>query len=196
MRLFIALDPSREEKRRLYKAADPLRSSGMPVRWLPPDSLHLTLKFLGEVRAKRVDSVLEAVRAVAGKAVPTDVRISGFGAFPTIRRPRVIWTGTEATPELRSLKHDMEWELAALGFERELRAFQPHITLGRANAGAEAGNFRDLEALMSSIEHKGKLQVRRVDVMSSTITAEGPRYDVIASTRIGEAVEARKKKAG
>lgn len=196
MRLFIALDPSSEEKKRLYRAAAPLRESGMPVSWVPKPSLHLTLKFLGDVRPNRVDGVLEAVKGVAGKAVPTDVVVSGFGAFPTIRRPRVIWAGADATPELRSLKHDMEWELASLGFERELRAFQPHITLGRARAETEAGNFRDLEAIMSAIDYQGRLQVRRVDVMSSTLTSDGPRYEVVASARIGELIEPRKKKVG
>lgn len=196
MRLFIALDPSAQEKKKLFDAAKPLRESGMPVNWVPKPSLHLTLKFLGEVRPKRVDSVLEAVSAVAAKAVASDVHIAGFGAFPTIRRPRVLWAGADATPELRSLKHDMEWELAALGFERELRAFQPHITLGRAAGDSEAGNFRDLETVMADIKYRGTLQVRRVDVMSSTLTPEGPRYETVASATIGAQVESKKKKAG
>ena len=196
MRLFIALDPRSEEKKRLYRAAEPLRKSDMPVRWVPRESLHLTLKFLGEVRPKRVEPVLEAMKAVAAKAVPTDVRISGFGAFPTIRRPRIIWAGADATPELRSLKHDMEWELASLGFERELRAFQPHITLGRANAESEAGNFRDLAAVINDIDYSGKLQVRRVDLISSVLGPEGPRYEVIGSAAIGEPGESKRKKAG
>jgi len=195
MRLFIAIDLSAQEKKKLHKAAKPLRDSDMPVRWVEPEALHLTLKFLGEVRAERVEGVTEAMTEVAAKAVPCDIKIRGFGAFPTIRRPRVIWAGTEATPELRSLKHDLEWELASLGYDRELRAFQPHITLGRAETGSEAGNFRDLEELMSGIKYTGKLQVRRVDLMSSRLTPEGAVYETIASAPVG-ATEEKRKKAG
>ena len=119
MRLFVAINLKDEERRKLHKAAAPLRDSGMPVRWVEPSALHITLKFLGEVRPQNVDAVMRAVAAVAAKAVPHDIRLAGFGAFPTIRRPDVIWAGAEAKPELRSLKHDLEWELAALGFERE-----------------------------------------------------------------------------
>lgn len=185
MRLFVAVNLKNEERRKLYKAAAPLRDSDMPVHWVEAGALHLTLKFLGEVRPQNVDAVMEAVRAVAGKAVSHDVKLSGFGAFPTIRRPRVIWAGAEAKPELRSLKHDLEWELAALGFERELRAFQPHVTLGRASDESEAGDFRDLESVIAGIRYKGKVQIRQVDLMSSRLTAAGPRYEVVGSAAVG-----------
>lgn len=191
MRLFVALNLKDDERKKLYKAAAPLRKSGMPVRWVDPGSMHITLKFLGEVRTQNVDAVMHAVAAVASKAVPHEVKLGGFGAFPTIRRPRIIWAGAEAKPELRSLKHDLEWELAALGFERELRAFQPHITLGRAEEESEAGNFRDLEALMGEIKYRGRIPVRQVDLMSSKLTPTGARYEILGSAPVG-AAEKRK----
>lgn len=194
MRLFVAVNLKDDERKKLHKAAAPLRNSGMPVRWAEPSALHLTLKFLGEVRPQNVNAVMEAVRAVAAKAVPHDVELGGFGAFPTIRRPRVIWAGAEAKPELRSLKHDLEWELAALGFERELRAFQPHITLGRADEDSEAGLFRDLETIIGDIRYKGRAQIRQVDLMSSRLTAEGARYEIVASAPVG--VPEKRKAAG
>ena len=194
MRLFVAINLKDEERRKLHKAAAPLRDSGMPVRWVAPSALHMTLKFLGEVRPQNVDAVMRAVAAVASKAVPHDIRLAGFGAFPTIRRPDVIWAGAEAKPELRSLKHDLEWELAALGFERELRAFQPHITLGRAKKESEAGQFRDLEDLIAGIRYKGKVQIRQVDLMSSRLTASGARYEILGSVPVG--VPEKRKAAG
>ncbi|HEX6587520.1 MAG TPA: RNA 2',3'-cyclic phosphodiesterase [Longimicrobiales bacterium] len=194
MRLFVALNLKDDERKKLYKAAAPLRKSGMPVRWVEQSSLHITLKFLGDVRAQNVDAVMHAVAEVAGKAVPHDVKLGGFGAFPTIRRPRIIWAGAEARPELRSLKHDLEWELAALGFERELRAFQPHITLGRADEEAEAGNFRDLETLIAEIKYKSRIPVRQVDLMSSKLTPDGAVYEVLGSAPVG--VPEKRKAAG
>jgi 2'-5' RNA ligase len=128
---------------------------------------------------------MHSVSAVAAKAVPHDTKLAGFGAFPTIRRPSVIWAGAEAKPELRSLKHDLEWELAALGFERELRAFQPHVTLGRADEEAEAGLFRDLETLIADINYKSKIPIRQVDLMSSKLTPDGARYEVLGSVPVG-----------
>ena len=194
MRLFVAINLKDEERRKLHKAAAPLRDSGMPVRWVEPAALHMTLKFLGEVRPQNVEAVMRAVAAVAAKAVPHDIKLGGFGAFPTIRRPDVIWAGAEAKPELRSLKHDLEWELAALGFERELRAFQPHITLGRAKNESEAGEFRDLETLLAGIRYKGKVQIRQVDLMSSRLTAEGARYEILGSAAVG--LPEKRKAAG
>lgn len=194
MRLFIAINLKDQERKRLYKAAEPLRKSNMPVRWVEPASLHLTLKFLGEIRPQNTDAVLAAIADVAAKAVPHDTKLAGFGAFPTIRRPRVIWAGAEAKPELRSLKHDLEWELASLGFERELRAFQPHITIGRAEDDAEAGDFRDLEATMAGIKYRGKVQIRHVDLMSSKLTPKGPRYEILGSVPVG--TNERRKAAG
>lgn len=194
MRLFVALNLKDDERKKLYKAAAPLRKSGMPVRWVDPGSLHVTLKFLGEVRPQNVDAVMQAVAAVAAKAVPHDIKLGGFGAFPTIRRPRIIWAGAEAKPELRSLKHDLEWELAALGFERELRAFQPHITLGRADDESEAGNFRDLETLIGEIKYKSRIPVRQVELMSSKLTPEGAEYEVLGSAPVG--VPEKRKAAG
>ena len=79
----------------------------------------------------------------------------------------------------------------AIGFDRELRAFQPHVTLGRAHDESEAGNFRDLESLIAGIKYKGKIQIRQVDVMSSKLTPDGPRYEIIASAPVG-APEKRK----
>ena len=185
MRLFVAVNLKDDERKKLFKAAAPLRKSGMPVRWVDPGALHMTLKFLGEVRPQNVDAVMHAVSAVAAKAVPHEVRLAGFGAFPTIRRPNVIWAGAEAKPELRSLKHDLEWELAALGFERELRAFQPHITLGRADEETEAGLYRDLENLIGEISYKSQIPVRQVDLMSSKLTADGARYEILGSAPVG-----------
>ena len=194
MRLFVAVNLKDDERKKLYKAAAPLRKSGMPVKWVEPAALHITLKFLGEVRPQNIDAVMHAVSAVAAKAVPHDVKLAGFGAFPTIRRPRIIWAGAEAKPELRSLKHDLEWELAALGFERELRAFQPHITLGRASDESEAGDFRDLETLIGDISYKSKIPVRQVDLMSSKLTADGARYELLGSVPVG--MPEKRKAAG
>ena len=134
MRLFLALNLPKKERQRIDRAARRLREKDLPVRWVDLEHFHVTLKFLGEVRPQRVDSIVEVMDKVGENTAPFEATVEGFGAFPTIRKPSVLWAGVGATPELRCLKQDLEWGLAELGFEKETRAFHPHLTLGRANA--------------------------------------------------------------
>ncbi len=184
MRLFIALNIPKKLRDRIHRAARPLREEGMPVRWVEPDRYHVTLKFLGEVRRERMAGVEEVMARVASETGGFATEIGGFGAFPTVRRPRVIWLGARATPELRCLKQDLEWGLADVGFEAETRAFHPHVTLGRADPSGGAGAFRGLDRLVAGLQFKGELKVRSVDLMRSDVSKEGPRYSVVTSVRL------------
>lgn len=177
MRLFIVLSLPAAERERLHAATRPLREADLPVRWVDLDSLHLTLKFLGEVRPEHVDEVGETLLAVTAKQSPFRVPLAGFGALPTLRRPRIVWARAEPVPELRFLKHDLEWGLAELGFEREDRAFHPHITLGRAQRNARAGDFRALEGLLRELRYDAVLDVSAASLYRSTLLPEGARYE-------------------
>jgi 2'-5' RNA ligase len=185
MRLFVAINPPDEERDRLFEATRPLREQGLPVRWVEPESVHLTLKFLGWVRPERVDRVVEVIGEAAAKTGAFDLPVTGFGAFPSLRRPRVIWAGVEATPSLRCVKHDLEWMLAPLGFEREVRAFQPHLTLGRARKDAQAGDFRDFEVVIAELGYTATFPVETIDLMQSNLSRSGARYERIASAPLG-----------
>lgn len=177
MRLFVALNFPARERQRLFRAGKQLREADLPMRWVEKDKMHLTLKFLDEVRPERAEEVKEAVMRIATKTPALEVSLAGCGAFPTMRRPRVIWLGAEATPELRCLKHDLEWELAPLGFEREVRAFHPHITLGRAANDARAGDFRAFEELAADFDFEAAVKVKTVDLMVSHLSSKGARYE-------------------
>ncbi len=187
MRLFIALSISKKERQRIHRAARPLREEEMPVRWIDPEHFHLTLKFLGEVRRERIPEVEEAMGRVATSTRSFATELSGFGAFPTIRRPRLIWLGVGASPELRCLKQDLEWALGDVGFEAETRAFHPHVTLGRADERDGAGAFRGLDALMAGMEYEGDLKVRTLDLKQSYLSREGASYSVVSSVKLASA---------
>jgi 2'-5' RNA ligase len=191
MRLFAAITVPARERKRLYTASAPLREAGLPVRWVEVEALHLTLKFLGEVPKDRVDRVRAALATVATKSKPFEVKLGGFGAFPSLRKPRVIWAGAYASPELRCLKHDLEWEFAALGYAREARAFHPHLTLGRARPEAAAGDFRDLEELVEPLKYEGALTVHSVVLLRSTLGPLGASYDTIDTVRLGNEAPTR-----
>jgi 2'-5' RNA ligase len=152
------------------------------VSWLDPADFHLTLKFLGEVRSELVPVAERVIARVAQETKEFPLSINGFGAFPTIRRPRVIWIGVEPTPALRCLKQDLEWGLANHGFDRETRAFHPHITLGRADEEEGAGAFRGLDDLSAGMNFKGKVPMKTVDVMRSQLSRQGTHYTVIGGS--------------
>jgi 2'-5' RNA ligase len=189
MRLFIAINFTAKDRQRMQSAVRKMREAELPVRWVELDQLHLTLKFLGEVRPERVIDVKRAVARVAAKTQPFTVTMQGAGAFPTMRRPKIIWLGMEASAELRCLKHDMEWELAPLGFEREVRAFHPHVTVGRALTTARAGDFRAFESLVNGMTFEREITVRAVDLMESHLSAKGARYDKELAAKLGRPAE-------
>lgn len=181
MRLFIAINIPKKEKERIYRAARPLRDTEYPVRWTKLDLFHLTLKFLGDVRPSSTPVIEEVIESVADKTGSFQMEIGGFGAFPTIRRPRIIWVGADPSPALRCLKQDLEWALSDHGFERETRAFHPHFTLGRATTEEGAGAFRGLDDLTAQLSLATQVKVWKVDLMESHLSASGPRYEVLSS---------------
>lgn len=184
MRAFLALTLPKKERTRIHRSARPLRERELPVRWIDVENYHVTLKFLGDIRGTRIDTVKDVMRRVADATAPFRARIGVFGAFPTIRRPEVLWVGVEASPELRCLKQDLEWGLAGHDFERETRAFHPHITLGRASPDAGAGAFRGVDDLVADLEHDGDFLVRAVDLLQTHRTRDGVRYTSVDSVRL------------
>jgi 2'-5' RNA ligase len=181
MRLFIAINVPKKEKDRIFRATRALREQEYPVRWVKPDLFHLTLKFLGEVRQDALPAIEGVLTGIADATGSFSVDIGGFGAFPTIRRPRVLWVGVDPSPALRCLKQDLEWALSDHGFDRETRAFHPHFTLGRATSDDGAGAFRGLDGLAAELGFEGTLKVWKIDLMESHLSPSGPRYEVLSS---------------
>lgn len=184
MRAFLALTLPKKERTRIHRSARHLRDRELPVRWTDIENYHVTLKFLGEVRGERIDLVRQVMEKVADSTAPFTARLGAFGAFPTIRLPEVLWIGVDASPELRCLKQDLEWGLAEHKFERETRAFHPHITLGRAESDAGAGAFRGLDEVVAEVEHEGEFTVRHIDLIQSQRGKDGVKYTVVESTRL------------
>jgi len=181
MRTFVAINVPKKQRERIHRAARVLREQNYPVRWVEPDRFHLTLKFLGQVRKESLPGIEGVLGRIAGATGPFTMEFSGFGAFPTLRRPWVLWVGVDPTPALRCLKQDLEWTLSDLGFERETRAFHPHLTLGRATSDAGPGAFRGLDYLAPPLQFKGEVKVWKLDLMESFLSSSGPRYEIVSS---------------
>lgn len=175
MRLFAAVNLPADLRQAIHAAAAPLREAGLPIRWIDPDGIHLTLKFLGNVDAERLPELTAALdRACAGMR-GFSVALTGFGAFPSAERARVVWVGCESAPPLELLQHAVEREYAALGFVVEGRPFRPHLTLGRARPRS---GVRGLETALGHTALDALWTITAVDLMESTLTRSGAVYAV------------------
>ncbi len=184
VRLFVAVNLPKKDRERISRATRKLRETELPVLWTDEDHYHVTLKFLGEVRRERLVEVTKAMQGVAESTKAFSTKFAGFGAFPSVRQPRVIWLGIAASPELRLLKQDLEWSYGESGFEAETRAFHPHVTVGRAGDRDGAGAFRGLDDLLAELKCAGDVKVTSIDLMKSQLSPEGSTYTVLASERL------------
>jgi len=160
----------------LWDALGPVRDRGLPVKWVRPEGLHLTLKFLGDVDDAREPSLRAALGQVGGG--PVSLHIEGLGAFPDFRRPRIVWAGVAPDPALELLQHRVEQVFAPLGFPTEARAFRPHLTLGRAGREARPHDFTGLEDALATITFAETVIVPDLDLMQSTLQSGGAVYQV------------------
>jgi 2'-5' RNA ligase len=132
IRSFIAIDFPEETRTALGDVQERLKQSGAGVRWVKPASIHLTLKFLGNIHPAQVEDIALAVAEEVRDEPPITLGAAGLGAFPSRKKPRVIWIGMEGEVQrLSRIQARVENALEPLGFVREKRVFQPHLTIGR-----------------------------------------------------------------
>lgn len=185
MRLFVAVNLPDDVRRAIGAATEPLRRAGLPVKWVDPAGLHLTLKFLGDMEAARLPPMRDALERACAGARTFPLPLGGFGAFPTPDRARVVWLGCDPVPPLELLQHGVEREFASLGFPVEGRPFRPHVTLGRARDDARAG-LRGLAPLLAEAAFADTVQVASVELMESALTPAGARYAVRHTVRLAD----------
>jgi RNA 2',3'-cyclic 3'-phosphodiesterase len=183
MRTFVALNLPQAERARLHDALAPLRDRGLPVRWVAPEALHITLRFLGDTEADAVPHIERVLADAAARRSPLTLEIAGLGAFPSLRRASIIWIGVNQEPELHALQKHLEPALSRLGFPRETRPFRPHITVGRIRSGSRA---IDIDRARELVDYSAAVEVATVDLMQSHQSSAGSRYERLLSRRLGE----------
>ncbi len=189
LRTFIALSVPPEAQQSLAPAVQHL-SATVPgaVRWIDLDGLHLTLKFLGNVDAGRVDGITQGMRQACREPCPFELSLSALGVFPDARRPRVVWAGVRGDlGQLVELQGDVETAMAGLGFAPEKRPFAPHLTLGRVRDRATDSQRRLLGSAVAawSIEAPQPWLVEEVRLVRSELGPQGAKYSDIASVTLG-----------
>jgi 2'-5' RNA ligase len=179
MRLFVALDTTTAVRESIAQFCAKVRPSLPDARWVRPEAIHVTLKFIGEMAEDRVVLIRKALASVRS-AAPVEMEFRGVGFFPDARRPRVFWAGIIASPNLAEIAREIETRLEPLGIAREKREFRPHLTLARIE---NAKGIEKLQAMLGEAGEPqfGKVSTREMHLMRTELGIGGARYTKIES---------------
>jgi 2'-5' RNA ligase len=190
IRAFIAIDLSKEIQVCLELVSNQVkeRLEDVPVRWVPTENIHLTLKFLGNVSESNLEILKKMLASVVSSHKVFEISAGGLGAFPKIHRPRVIWIGLEAPPELEAIQHAIEQETARLGYAKEERPFSPHLTLARVSRNASSADIHKISKVLKTekVGFLGVTRVREVHLYRSDLKPSGAIYTRLFTAALGE----------
>jgi len=193
IRAFIAIELSSEIHHRLDQVSKQLKDQlvNMPIRWVPGQNIHLTLKFLGDVSIANLDMLTKILESTVSIHHSFEISAGGLGAFPKIHQPRVIWIGLEVPPELIAIQHSLELETARVGYPREERPFSPHLTLGRVSRNVSVVETqaiaRALEA--TKVGFLGVTRVMAINLFRSDLNPDGAVYTSIYSAPLANPID-------
>jgi 2'-5' RNA ligase len=184
VRLFVALEIPLAVRDRFVALVDDLRTldpkaSGKKPRWLRPENLHVTLKFIGNAVSEKSDFIRAALAEVRSEE-PIAVRFRGLGFFPNGKRPRVLWARVDASQNLSSVAAEIDQRLAKLDIPSERRSFTPHLTLARLKPSGISA------ALQAAVEQNagrefGELHTNAFHLIESKLKPSGAEYTTLQS---------------
>jgi len=190
MRLFIALDIPDAIRDRISLFVEGVSGFAPDARWAKLESLHVTLKFIGEQPDAAVEQIKQALFTIESGA--PEIHFGGYGFFPTVKSARVFWIGMEATPQLAALAAAIDDKMPALGIPKEDRTFSPHLTLARSAGGSgsprrnkkDAPNrtFQRLQEKLSALPTPefGTMTPRSFFLYQSQLSPKGSKYTKLA----------------
>ena len=187
MRAFIAIPLPLEIKDYLASLEQQLKTSQADVKWVEPENIHLTLKFLGERNDKKIEKILEIMQGAAKDKPSFLIRLSSLGAFPRIDSPRIIWVGIqEGTQETEAIALELEEKIARLGIPKEDRPFSSHITIGRTRSNKNLQDLsRELNQLSKKIkDRKAEFTANQIVLFKSTLSHQGPIYETFQAVNL------------
>jgi 2'-5' RNA ligase len=186
IRAFIAIELSAALQKALGEVISTLSPHTAAVRWIAPENIHLTLKFLGDIPTGNLALLQKAIQAEALQHPACSLAVGGLGAFPSLRRPRVIWIGIQAPSGLKSLHQGLENAASRMGIAREERPFSPHLTLGRINQRATPAQIDQLGTLLGQVpaSQLGEMKAETVTLYRSDLKPGGAVYTRIIQARL------------
>ena len=190
IRSFIAIELPEELKLKLARLQETLGQDNEKwVKWVDPNRIHLTLKFLGSIGVDRIDRITRAMEAATQRIPPFHLEVSNLGAFPNLKRVQVVWVGVgEEIDRLRELQQRLDSHLVPLGFTAETREFSAHLTLARLRNQATPQERQRLGQLIATtrFETTHTIEVEAINLMKSQLTREGAIYSKICSVRLNK----------
>ena len=188
IRAFIAIDLPQPIQDSIEKQTARLQKTlgDQIIRWTSIQNMHLTLKFLGNIRVAHLDFLKQMLTQTADSHAAFDLQIGGIGSFPNGKLPRVLWLGVHAPAGLTSLQKNVEEQAASLGYEKETRAFSPHLTLGRVRSSIHAHDLQKIRLVLENFQ-LGKIDPSRVDCVhlyQSELHSEGSVYTKLFSAKL------------
>lgn len=185
IRTFIAVDVAPSIIGLAQKQIRQLQAAGAEYKWVDPKNMHLTLKFLGNMRDHEIPEICQRVERAVQTIPPISLTIVGLGAFPKLERPRVIWMGIDSgKEELVELQRAIDDGLRPMGFQLEKNDFQPHITLGRVSSGSTWTESLQQYLAAHEATNFGGFEIDEVIVYSSFVDRFGPTYTPMATLEL------------
>ena len=182
MRAFIAIELPKDTRDSLGRLQEQLKKAQADVKWVTPENIHLTLKFLGEVDDEKLKRISKAIEEAAQENHPYKIRIHSLGAFPKIDYLRVLWVGAEeGDAETRKIAKELEEKIIKIGIPKEGRSFSSHITIGRIRSTLNRERLVKELKNMQEIFGKENLEfcASKITLFKSTLTPKGPIYEVL-----------------
>ena len=214
LRAFIAVELPHEIQQAIYEKVTVVlkKATGPLIRWVPPENMHLTLKFLGDISPSSVELVTQMLRVEADSSHPFEIHVIGLGSFPSLRRPRVIYIGIQAPacPEpgrhlhlaqvqvragLEALQHGVESASRRLGYESDERPFSPHLTIGRARQDVSTSDQQKIRQALENlhIDSLGTARVDSVHLFKSDLKPSGSVYTKLFSAPLRSVIASEAK---
>ena len=187
IRSFIAIELPTELKQELARLESQLKAGNQPwVKWVKPDSIHLTLKFLGNIDTDTTATITRAIKESARGIEPFRLEVKELGVFPNLKRVRVAWVGISGqVDKLSLLQKRLESQLTPLGFTAESRPFTPHLTLARLSERASPDEQQGFGRLIASTSFEGgDIEVKEISLMKSQLTRAGAIYSRISQIEL------------
>lgn len=186
IRAFIAAAIPEPALDRVFGATAPLRGGAFrQIRWAARENVHLTLKFLGDVPADQMPRIRAVMEAAAAPFPGITLHARGYGVFPGIRRPRILWVGLGGDDRvLGSLQRELEKGLADIGFPAGSRPFRAHLTIGRIRAPMDGRKLGDALRALAGLETE-PFRVERIHLMQSVLKPTGAEYTRLYSATLG-----------
>ncbi|MDO9288053.1 MAG: RNA 2',3'-cyclic phosphodiesterase [Thermodesulfovibrionales bacterium] len=185
LRCFIAIELPHEIKRNIDTYVEQLKATKADVKWVPAKNLHLTLKFLGSTPEELLTEINKKLSSIAKLHDRFTCRIFGAGVFPNIKQPRVIWLGIKDAEEMIKLQKNADESMAELGFKKEDREFNPHLTIGKVRSPKNKDMLIKELATLKGVDF-GKIEVKNIVLMKSDLKPSGAEYIKLTEVCLGK----------